>query len=789
MKGDRAPVRKPEDNLRPEGEFYKRDAVPVPRGERADVKKPTDNLYPSGDFYSPKKADTVPRGERYDVKKPQDNLKLEGPMETRPKGPSSPIRGERAEVRKPQDNLRMKGRLDIVEKSHVNTVRGDRATVVRHSDNLTVGEGMMHMETTNRSQQQQMQKIATSRMDTTATSRHATDSRLVKNQTTSQIVLGDDKGDARFDRTTTARRTTVEARNLQNGHMVNEKSIETSTRQSAENRVMQDSNVEQKVLSQSMSAKSTMNQSIVLNDTQQRQQQQHHASSLSTAQSTSDSSNAVTTRVTGVEIQSTSGTAQVRADRQGTREVNVTREVTVTKKPAGGRGEITTTTTTTTTRGSPISQQTSSLTSHSQTLNDKSSSIHNQSSSSRTTSEQQSNIRSSNLTQQQQQQQSSQNAISNASNDQSSYSTSSHQQRQHQESSSSFQSNLQHQRQHQQSSTINQSGGNLTTHGTIITDNKQSSLVPTGGRNTSQSSSQTYSKATGSVISGAMQKMSTEVHSSSTASSALNSKQSSTSTHSRIVQGGSSGQQGWSSKDESAAKNVFATTLRNTGDSPTNNSASHRGSSSQLHDIFSSNTRQTSAGGSNVHSTSNIQQSGTCAVHSPQKSSTTDISRTSISRTSQGDQGRYSYSLSQQQKQQQQQSQQSQLTSSLSSSSTVQQQSSMAAGSRTQRIVRGDNLSVGRGSFDGQTTSRTYGGQSQIIERVVPVRSTQQSSISLGSYGNDSMTQRGSSSYKKEFVTRKIEPCPATLLESQKSPFKLQRQTSSHRFYMPNVSD
>ncbi len=109
-------------------------------------------------------------------------------------------------------------------------------------------------------------------------------------------------------------------------------------------------------------------------------------------------------------------------------------------------------------------------------------------------------------------------------------------------------------------------------------------------------------------------------------------------------------------------------------------------------------------------------------------------------------------------------------------------------GSRREKIVRSDNLSVSKGKFEGQTSS-TY-GHFKMTERVVPVRSTQQSSISLGSYNSSPGPHQSSiSSYKKEYIQREIKPCPASLLESTKSPFKYERQSSSHRFYMPNVSD
>lgn len=52
-RGERAPVVKPQDNLRPEGEFAKRPKEEAPKiGERPVVKKPQDNLRPGGNFDS-----------------------------------------------------------------------------------------------------------------------------------------------------------------------------------------------------------------------------------------------------------------------------------------------------------------------------------------------------------------------------------------------------------------------------------------------------------------------------------------------------------------------------------------------------------------------------------------------------------------------------------------------------------------------------------------------------------------------------------------------------------------
>lgn len=115
-----------------------------------------------------------------------------------------------------------------------------------------------------------------------------------------------------------------------------------------------------------------------------------------------------------------------------------------------------------------------------------------------------------------------------------------------------------------------------------------------------------------------------------------------------------------------------------------------------------------------------------------------------------------------------------------------QQQQMQMQSSKTQRVVRTDNLSIGKGQFDNQTSSKSTYGHFQTSDRVVPVRSSHTSNISIGSY---SPQQVSSSSYSKTYVSQKVVPCPATLLETGKSPFRYQRQSSSHRFYMPNVSN
>ena len=49
-KGERADVKRPSDNLKPEGNFIAPDKSFPGVGDRADVKRPQDNLAQSGDF-------------------------------------------------------------------------------------------------------------------------------------------------------------------------------------------------------------------------------------------------------------------------------------------------------------------------------------------------------------------------------------------------------------------------------------------------------------------------------------------------------------------------------------------------------------------------------------------------------------------------------------------------------------------------------------------------------------------------------------------------------------------
>ena len=109
---------------------------------------------------------------------------------------------------------------------------------------------------------------------------------------------------------------------------------------------------------------------------------------------------------------------------------------------------------------------------------------------------------------------------------------------------------------------------------------------------------------------------------------------------------------------------------------------------------------------------------------------------------------------------------------------------------RSERIVRKDNLSVGEGTFYGQSEARAYGNfhtSTGTNERVTQTRRANTSHIMLGDHS--SFSSQTASSYKNEFIPRVKGPCPATLLESKEAPFKHTRDTQKHRFYLPVVSN
>lgn len=105
---------------------------------------------------------------------------------------------------------------------------------------------------------------------------------------------------------------------------------------------------------------------------------------------------------------------------------------------------------------------------------------------------------------------------------------------------------------------------------------------------------------------------------------------------------------------------------------------------------------------------------------------------------------------------------------------------------RPQKIVRRDNLTVG-GNFYGQSEAKSYGSftKQQNVQKVERVsKKSNMSHITLGDTNVSVVT-----SYKKEYAPRNIGPCPAVLVNKQEGPFKHTRDTKSHKFYLPVVTN
>lgn len=604
----------------------------------------------------------------------------------------------------------MEGKIDFIDKKTTSLTRGDRALIVKRTDNLKVGEGEMQSMTTQKSVHQ-------SSLDSRL-SKISKESGVMRKQTSSSIVLGDDIGDARFEKTTTAKRTTVENRNLENGHMTVNKTIESKTTNAAETRVSSDRSTEQKILSQSMSAKSGYDQSMILNDVRKTGSSGAQIQSSSTIDKTAGAMTSSSSQMTSSQQSSHATSSQLHANQKGTKEVQVTREVTVTKRNAPSGGQIVTTTTTST--GKLPSQ-------------------HHTSSSTEMTSSQLQSM-------------------------------TSEQRRRHEMASSS----------------LTQSSAT-----TALSRQEQEQLI-----NSSSKSHQAISS----------ESRSTKEQSSSSA--LMSQTQSSTDrTKSTVV---SSDMAAGGNRSDSAANSTFVSSLRSTSDNLNQTSKSESQSRSQIfvgQSDYGSNSmdrRLTSS----VSTSYGKASSPGCAIHSNVDNTNLNIntvhgsggggnintrissgslqqqhgSSRNVMSSASKDSQRYSYSNNQQSQMQQSRSQVSS-----SSSQVIQHSIGYSGGMRAQKIIHSDNLTLGKGTFEGQASSKTY-GHYQIKDRVVPVRGTQQSSISLGSFSTES-GGISSSTYRKQFIEQKITPCPASMIESSRSGYKLERQTSSHKFYMPRVSD
>ena len=144
MKGDRAVVKRAQDNLKLEGSFEGRKSQQtIVKGERAEVRRHTDNLKVEGTFEGRIKAEALV-GERAKAVKHSDNLKIEGEM-TMKKAADTVMVGDRAAVVKHHDNLKMEGSFAGVQsEAHSSLVqaKGERAEVKKRQDNLKM-EGSM----------------------------------------------------------------------------------------------------------------------------------------------------------------------------------------------------------------------------------------------------------------------------------------------------------------------------------------------------------------------------------------------------------------------------------------------------------------------------------------------------------------------------------------------------------------------------------------------------------------------------------------------------------------------
>jgi hypothetical protein len=90
-----------------EGTPTSRDDFHPKKSDRADIIRHQDNLKLDGDFDRPQ-PQTIGPGERAEVKEPRDNLRPQGEFEGTPRSRDDyiPTKGDRAEIKKPTDILR-----------------------------------------------------------------------------------------------------------------------------------------------------------------------------------------------------------------------------------------------------------------------------------------------------------------------------------------------------------------------------------------------------------------------------------------------------------------------------------------------------------------------------------------------------------------------------------------------------------------------------------------------------------------------------------------------------------
>lgn len=127
----RTPIKRPTDNLKPEGDFQRPEKTEFRPAERPTQVRPEDNLHPEGDFQRPEKTEFQP-AERPVQKRPQDNLRPEGEFERPQKPGFTP--SQRPTAKRPEDNLHPEGVFERPEKTEFKPA--ERPTQVRPHDNL-----------------------------------------------------------------------------------------------------------------------------------------------------------------------------------------------------------------------------------------------------------------------------------------------------------------------------------------------------------------------------------------------------------------------------------------------------------------------------------------------------------------------------------------------------------------------------------------------------------------------------------------------------------------------------
>uniref|UniRef100_S4PBU5 Uncharacterized protein n=6 Tax=Pararge aegeria TaxID=116150 RepID=S4PBU5_9NEOP len=109
---------------------------------------------------------------------------------------------------------------------------------------------------------------------------------------------------------------------------------------------------------------------------------------------------------------------------------------------------------------------------------------------------------------------------------------------------------------------------------------------------------------------------------------------------------------------------------------------------------------------------------------------------------------------------------------------------------RQPRVVLRDNLRVG-GDFYGNSEARSYGNFSRSNQVDRSERNERVERVERHArHGNTSqfVLGEGGTSYKREFTTHVHGKCPATLIESPRTPFKHTRDSREHKFYTSKIT-